>query len=57
MDEIPLNENLLHGQGEDVEWSQRVSKKYTFSFNKHSTVSLLKNKSMSNHFVFTNNDL
>jgi hypothetical protein len=32
-EEIPLNENLLWGQSEDVEWSQRVRNKYIFSCN------------------------
>lgn len=47
MDKYPLNERLLHNQGEDVEWSQRVRPEYKFSCNKYSTVNLLKYKSMT----------
>jgi hypothetical protein len=50
MMECPLNENLLHCQGEDVEWSQRVRTKYQFKFNKYSSVKLLKYKYISNFF-------
>lgn len=41
MTEFPLNENLLWGQSEDVEWSMRIREKYKFSMNKHSSVQLL----------------
>ena len=44
MEENPLNENLLWGQGEDVEWSKRVRKQYAYKMNKHSKVLLLKQK-------------
>jgi hypothetical protein len=44
MTEFPLNENLLWGQSEDVEWSLRIREKYDFSINKHSSVQLLKYK-------------
>lgn len=44
MQEYRLCENLLHCQGEDVEWCQRVREKYTFSFNPWSIVSLLKHR-------------
>jgi hypothetical protein len=44
MTEFPLNENLLWGQSEDVEWSLRIREKYDFSMNKHSSVQLLKYK-------------
>lgn len=44
MTEFPLNESLLWGQGEDVEWSTRIREKYDFSMNKHSSVQLLKYK-------------
>jgi glycosyltransferase involved in cell wall biosynthesis len=44
MMEIPLNENLLHCQGEDVEWSQRLRDKYKYSFNSWSKVHLLKRR-------------
>ena len=39
-----LNEQLLWGEGEDVEWSKRVRKKIEFDFNELSTVKLLKEK-------------
>jgi hypothetical protein len=42
----PLNEMLVHNQGEDVEYSQRLSKNNIYIvFNKFSSVSLLKDKS------------
>jgi len=41
---VPLDEGLSWGQGEDVEWSQRVAKKYDFSFNTFSTVRLTRHK-------------
>ena len=44
MTEFPLNERLLWGQSEDVEWSLRIREKYDFSMNKHSSVQLLKYK-------------
>jgi hypothetical protein len=44
MTEFPLNESLLWGQSEDVEWSLRIREKYDFSMNKHSSVQLLKYK-------------
>lgn len=42
MEEFPLDEKLLWGEGEDVEWSKQVRSKYNFSMNKYSTVKLLK---------------
>ena len=42
--EYPLNENLLWGEGEDVEWSIRIRKKLKFSCNSFSHVHLLKQK-------------
>lgn len=42
MMEFPLNENLLWGQGEDVEWSKQVREKYEFQMNKNSSVKILK---------------
>ena len=41
MEEFPLNENLFWGQGEDVEWSKSVTKKYNFSINPNSIVKLM----------------
>jgi hypothetical protein len=52
MEEFPLNENLLWGQSEDVEWSKRIREKYNFSINKNSKVKLLKYK----HPIFFNCD-
>ena len=48
MIDIPLNEDLLQSQGEDVDWSQRISTKYIFNINEYSTVKLQKNKILSN---------
>jgi hypothetical protein len=50
--DFPLDEKLLHCQGEDVEWSQRVRTKYQFKFNKYSSVKLLKYKHITNTFLF-----
>lgn len=55
MEEYPLNELLLHNQGEDVEWSQRVRNKYKFTFNSVSTVILTKHKTLSKSIVIDNN--
>jgi hypothetical protein len=44
MMEFPLNESLLWGQGEDVEWSNRIRNKYKFSINANSAVLLIKQK-------------
>lgn len=44
MEEFPLNEDLLWGQSEDVEWSKRIREKYNFSINQNSIVRLLKYK-------------
>ena len=44
MEEFPLNENLFWGQGEDVEWSKSVRKKYNFSINVNSIVKLMRYK-------------
>jgi hypothetical protein len=44
MQEYRLCESLLHCQGEDVEWCQRVREKYTYSFNPWSTVTFLKHR-------------
>ena len=40
--EFPLNENLLWGQGEDVEWSKQVREKCNFQMNENSSVNILK---------------
>lgn len=44
MEDHPLDDNLLHCQGEDVEWSKRVRYTYDFSMNPYSTVKSLKFK-------------
>ena len=45
MMEFKFDERRLWGQGEDVEWSMRVKKKYDFSMNKYSIVKFMKQKS------------
>lgn len=42
--EIPLDENLFWGDGEDCDFSQKFTSKYEFSMNEFSTVHLLKYK-------------
>ncbi len=42
--EMPLDENLVWGQGEDCQWSLIFSEKYKFSMNANSTVKFLKQK-------------
>lgn len=42
MQEFPLNESLVWGQGEDVEWSYQVRDKYKFSINESASIRLLK---------------
>lgn len=44
MKEFMLNERLGWGQGEDVEWSSRIKKKYDFSMNENSIVKFIKMK-------------
>ena len=44
MEEFPLNENLVWGESEDVEWSKRIREVYKFSFNKYSKTFLQKIK-------------
>ena len=43
MEKFPLNEDLCWGQGEDIEWSNRVKEFFNFSMNQKSSVTLLKN--------------
>ena len=40
MEEEPLDEDIVWGQGEDVEWSDRVREKYKYVMNTHSGVKL-----------------
>lgn len=42
MEEFPLDEDLVWGEGEDVAWSKQVRKKYKFSMNTNSTVKVIK---------------
>ena len=44
MEEFPLNEDLVWGESEDVEWSKRVRKTKKFTFNKYSRTILQKYK-------------
>jgi hypothetical protein len=57
MIDFPLNETLLHCQGEDVEWSQRVRTKYQFKLNKYSSVKLLKYKQICGRQFRINNEI
>jgi hypothetical protein len=43
-EEFPLNEKLIWGQGEDIEFSNRVLTKYNFKMNAFSSVQCLKQK-------------
>lgn len=47
MKEFPLDENLRWGSGEDVEWSDRVKKKYIFELNYEAKIKLLKPRFIS----------
>jgi hypothetical protein len=44
MAEVPLDENLCWGEGEDIEWSERMKKKHRITFNEASEAYLLKTK-------------
>ena len=44
MIKFPLNESLLWGQSEDIDWSKRVRKEIKFSFNNFSKVRFIKKK-------------
>ena len=46
MEEFPLNEDLVWGESEDIEWSKRVREKYNFHINEVASVRLLKQKSV-----------
>jgi len=53
--EFPFDENLVYGQGDDIEWSHRVRKKYDFSFNQLSTVRIIdKNQNRFYHSLASN---
>jgi glycosyltransferase involved in cell wall biosynthesis len=55
MEEYPLNEDLLWGESEDVEWSKRVRLHYTFTMNTKSIVQFKKQKSVV--FNLTTNEI
>lgn len=44
MQNHPLNENLIWGMAEDVEWSKRIREEIVFKINQHSVVQFLKQK-------------
>lgn len=44
MEDIPLNEKLFWCEGEDVEWSLKMRKRYKYVFNPYSSVHMLKYK-------------
>ena len=44
MKQEPLDENLVWGQSEDVEWSKRVREKYRYKMNRISAVKITKYK-------------
>ena len=43
----PLDEKLVWGDGEDIEWSFQVREKYNYKMNVHSIVNMLKSKKVS----------
>ena len=51
MQEIPLNEALSWGEGEDVQWSEQYKSKYPFKMNALSAVKLLKWKDRIFHEI------
>ena len=53
MEEFPLDESLLWGQGEDVDWSVKVRKKYKFEMNINSEVHIIKS---GKHRVYNSPD-
>lgn len=44
MEQVPLNEGLAWNEGEDIEWSNRITQLYPLCFNKHSICHLQKQK-------------
>lgn len=55
MTEFQLNEDLVWGQSEDVEWSKRVREKYNFEMNEFSEVRFLKQQSNHDFTECSNN--
>jgi hypothetical protein len=51
MQNEPLDESLVWGEGEDLEWSKRVLSKYNYKMNIHSSVQLLKDKRLSGIYL------
>ena len=47
----PLDENLVWGDGEDVEWSFQVRDKYSYKMNTHSVVNMCKSKKLSSEYL------
>lgn len=47
MEDIPLNEELVWAQSEDLEWSKKVLAKYNYKMNLNSKVKTLKDKKLS----------
>lgn len=56
MEELPLDENRVWNQAEDIEWSQRYRRKYNFSINPNSTVHLMIQHDVAFSYV-TENDV
>lgn len=50
MEKYQLNESLMWGQGEDVEWSKRILKNVNYKMNTMSSVSTLKQKILSAYY-------
>jgi hypothetical protein len=51
---VRLNEELCWGQGEDVEWSYRITREYQLKLNVNSSVKLLKQKDCVFHEIDEN---
>ena len=58
MQEEPLNEDVVWGQAEDVEWSDRIREKYKYVMNTHSAVELTHYKDpilpVFDHYLMSN---
>ena len=50
MEKYQLNESLVWGQSEDVEWSKRTLKNVNYRMNTKSSVTILKQKSLSAYY-------
>jgi len=49
--QVPLDENLVWGDAEDVKWSFQVRNKYVYKMNIHSIINLCKNKRLSSEYL------